>query len=214
MVEFLYRKAGVTQPELSRLFLYWMTRVMIEGRPAAEDGGAYIRSVMSALAKHGTCLESLWPFNKSVSANPSNSAKEDALNRQILEYRRCTDLKSIKQCVADGYPVEIGFSVPESIDSGDTQFTGVVKFPTVNERIVGGHAVLVVGYNDKTKLLCFLNSWGEGWGDKGYGYLPYEYITKGMASDFWTVRVTEGMVNTPPPPKPLTWWEKLVLWFS
>lgn len=60
------------------------------------------------------------------------------------------------------------------------------------EALIGGHAVLAVGYDNSTQHFIIRNSWGADWGDKGYFYMPYEYITDGdLADDFWYIRVIE-----------------------
>jgi C1A family cysteine protease len=191
-LEFLYNRAKKPAPEYSRLFLYFATRVWIEGTPPSEDSGAQIRDVMKALAKFGCCLEKTWAYSPAkYSTEPPESAKKEALNHQILNYFRCPSLRFIKNSIADGYPVVGGFSVPESMDGPQTEKTGVVAYPKKGENFIGGHAVLFVGYNDRTGLLTFQNSWGTGWGDKGFGYLPYEYVTNWLADDFWTIRNAE-----------------------
>jgi C1A family cysteine protease len=191
-MEFLYKKAEMAQPELSRLFLYYATRVWIGNDPPAEDGGAMIRDVMKALASYGVCLETLWPYApKDYAKAPSAAAKKDAQDHQILRYFRCPNLLNIRMCMAEGYPVVGGFSVPSSMMGDYTDRTGVVKYPGKTEDFIGGHAVLFVGYNDTKKLLMFKNSWGKGWGDKGFGYLPYAYVENMLANDFWTIRTAE-----------------------
>lgn len=191
-IEFLYRKIKLQQPELSRLFLYFATRVWIAGEPPTNDNGAMIRDVMKALAKFGVCLETAWPYDlKKWQLEPPADAKTNAQNHQILKYYRCPSLRYIRACIAEGYPTVGGFSVPQSIDSDETTETGKVAYPKTGEDFVGGHAVLFVGYDDSTKLLTFQNSWGTDWGDKGFGYLPYDYVTNYLANDFWTIRLAE-----------------------
>ena len=63
--------------------------------------------------------------------------------------------------------------------------TGVVPMPRSGEKPLGGHAICPVGYNDAKKIVKFKNSWSSGWGEKGYGYLPYAYIEKYMM-DAWS----------------------------
>ena len=77
--------------------------------------------------------------------------------------------------------------------------TGKIPFPCQGERILGGHAIVAIGFDDAMKIrnsicgkettgaLLIRNSWGTGWGDSGYGWLPYEYILRGMARDWWTI---------------------------
>jgi C1A family cysteine protease len=191
-MEYLYIKLRRPQIQLSRLFLYYTTRVWIEHTPPSEDSGCMIRDVMKALAKHGVCEERLWPYTPSrLAILPSGTAIKNAANHQILSYWRCPNLTTVKQAVAAGYPVIGGFAVPASIDSDATTRTGILKFPGPSEAIVGAHAVLFIGYDDSRSLLAFENSWGRYWGDKGFGYLPYEYFTRGLADDCWTIRAEE-----------------------
>ncbi len=189
-LEFLYRKANKPQPEFSRLFLYYATRVWISQEDPESDNGAMLRDVMKAMAKYGVCIEGMWPYKKeNFFAQPPMPAKGDASNHQITYYYRCPNLRSIKACLAEGFPLVFGFSVPDSIDRAE--YTGIVPYPTGHEGFIGGHAVMACGYSDKTKMLLFQNSWGEGWGEKGFGYLPYAYVENWLANDFWTIRRAE-----------------------
>jgi len=86
------------------------------------------------------------------------------------------------------FPVVFGISVYESFESEKVAKTGIVPLPENTERMLGGHAIVLVGYDNEKKLFIFRNSWGEQWGDKGYGYLPFEYVCDAnLASDFWVV---------------------------
>lgn len=191
-LEFLYRKAGKPQPELSRLFGYYAERVRIALKNPEDDSGAQNREAMKSLVRYGVCLESTWPYDVSKFAeNPPEHAWKEALNYRIIKYHRVTGLRGIKTCLVEGFPVVIGFGVPETIDEEYTSRTGIIKYPGNGVDMVGGHAVLIVGYNDADSLLIFKNSWGTGWGDKGFGYLPYRFFSSGLASDFWTIRTSD-----------------------
>jgi C1A family cysteine protease len=191
--EYLMLSQGKPVTEMSRLFLYYATRVWVEGVPATEDSGAYLRDVMKALFKFGVCHEAAWPYVTSkFSAAPPPNAIKDATEHQIQWYWRCPSLRAIKVSLLQGYPVVGGFPCPESIDSEQTVKTGIIEYPKKEEGFVGGHAVLFVGYDDTKRLVCFENSWSPAWGDKGFGYLPYAYFENWLASDFWTIRKAEG----------------------
>lgn len=175
----------------SRLFVYYYTR-KIDGVDPSEDAGCTMRSAMKCLAYFGTCLESIWPYDQSkFSKSPSYAAIKDAKNHQILKYFRCPNLTTTRVSLAQGFTIAGGFSVPENMHSNECSKTGVVKYPGAAEGFVGGHAVHFVGYNDDTKMLKFQNSWGTGWGDKGFGYLPYKFVENRLADDFWTIRSEE-----------------------
>jgi C1A family cysteine protease len=193
-MEFLLRKAKKPQPELSRLFAYYAERVKIAHGDPADDSGAFLRDCMKCLMKFGTCLETTWPYNTAkFSVNPPRAAWMEALSHRIIKYYKINGIEGLRGCLAEGYPFVFGFSVPESMEGEEAARTGIIKFPGKDEQIIGGHAVLAVGYSDATKMITFQNSWSDGWGDKGFGYLPYRYFTSGLASDFWTIRTEDGI---------------------
>ncbi len=189
-MSFLYRRAAL-DPLFSRLFVYYYTR-RVEGTPPTEDSGAQIRNVMKVLALYGVAFESTWPYLESkFSVEPSDDAFAEASRHRLLFYYRCHDLLTIKASLAQGFPVAIGFTVPANMDSAPCARTGIVKYPAPSESFVGGHAVLAIGYDNATELVCFQNSWGGEWGDGGFGYLPYRMFTDGFVQDCWTLRREE-----------------------
>jgi len=191
-MEFLFKKGGLSVPQLSRLFVYFASRVFVEHSPPFEDSGAQIRDVMKALATYGVCLESTWPYRAGdYSLQPSPAAIGEATHHRILTYYRIPNLPLIKHCLADGFPIVGGFSVPENAMGPQCAKTGVVIYPEPGESFVGGHAVLFVGYDDARGVVKFANSWSTGWGDRGFGYLPYAFFFTGLANDFWTIRREE-----------------------
>jgi len=172
---------------LSRLFLYWEER-SLEGT-VNEDSGAEIRDGMKVLNQIGVCPEADWPYDISTFTNtPTEQMVADAAPYKVIEYHRITSLASLKAALAEGLPVVIGIDVYESFESDDVDNTGIVPMPnTDTEQLLGGHAVLVVGYDDDKSQLIVRNSWGYTWGDAGYFYLPYMYYEK-FSSDCWTSR--------------------------
>lgn len=187
-LEFLEKKDGVPFQDLSRLFVYYQERA-IEGT-IKQDSGAQIRDGIKAIANSGVCAEPLWPYNIAKFKNkPTVKAVADAKKHLITSYARITTLQDMKQCLADGYPFVFGFSVYDSFESAVVAKTGVVPMPTKTEKLLGGHAVAAVGYNDTTQRFIVRNSWGVAWGQVGYFTIPYAYLSNtNLADDMWTVR--------------------------
>lgn len=185
IVEYLNRKAG-RPTDVSRLFIYYEERVL-EGTVTI-DAGAYIRDGIKVLNKKGAPLESIWPYNiNKFSTRPNTLAYSDALRRKAGTYEKVLNFAGVKNALARGFPVVIGFDVYESFYNIGTN--GIMPYPNVNtEQLLGGHAVAIVGYNDNTSRFIVRNSWGTSWADRGYFYMPYRVIQNtSMSSDFWII---------------------------
>ena len=178
---------------VSRLFVYYQERVLEHN--VYYDAGAYIRDGIKACYTWGAPLESLWPYNiNKWATTPSTAAYTDALTRKIVSYAKCANFTAVKNAIASGTPVVIGFTVYDSFEGPQCTTTGVMPYPNVNrEQILGGHAVCIVGYSDNFRstgqgYFIVRNSWGTSWGDGGYFYMPYAVLTNtNMSSDFWTI---------------------------
>ena len=173
---------------LSRLWVYYQERVI--EHTVKQDAGASIRDGVKSVAKLGVCTEKLWPYAIAKFANrPSAKSYSDAATRKISEYIRVANLDSMLQQLAQGVPVIFGFTVYESFESAEVAKTGVVPMPGPSERLLGGHAVLAVGYDDGEQRVLTRNSWGKSWGMGGYFTLPYAYLNdRNLSDDFWSVR--------------------------
>lgn len=191
-LEYIENQKGMTFEDLSRLFVYYNERV-IEGT-VDYDAGAYLRDGIKTLADQGVCSEELWPYcTCRYTKKPKQECYDDALNHQILAYERLGTIQEMKSCLADGFPFVFGFAVYESFETSEVAKTGMVPMPDPSEKLLGGHAVLAVGYDDSTGRFIVRNSWGTGWGDSGYFYMPYEYLTNpDLSADFWTIRDLEA----------------------
>jgi len=174
----------------SRLFIYWNERV-IEG-DTSEDNGAQLRDGIKSLATVGACSETTWPYNVAFAFHvPPQASYTEALNHKISSYQSLNgrDVQALKSCLAQGFPFVFGFTVYASFESAKVAATGLMPLPQVRDVEQGGHAVMCVGYDDKRQVFIVRNSWGTDWGDKGYFYMPYAYMTNpGLANDFWTLR--------------------------
>ena len=188
-IEFDQMKQGITAFMPSRLFIYYNERV-IEGT-VSTDSGAQIRDGIKTVAAQGVPPETDWPYNiAKFSQKPPVKAYNDAKPNIILLYQRLVqNLNSLKGCLASGYPFVFGFTAYESLESQQVAKTGILPMPASGEQVVGGHAVLAVGYDDKNQQFIVRNSWAATWGQKGYFRMPYAYLTSSsLASDLWTIR--------------------------
>ncbi len=187
------RKQNAPHPLLpSRLFIYYNERVM-EGT-VGSDAGAMIRDGIKSIAKQGVCPEQQWPYTISqFTQKPPQTCYTEALQHQAVSYQRVVQsLTQLKGCLAAGYPFVFGFTVYESFESQEVARTGTVPMPASGEQVLGGHAVLAVGYDDAMQRFIVMNSWGTDWGMQGFFTMPYSYLTDtDLSADFWTVRLVE-----------------------
>jgi C1A family cysteine protease len=192
-LEFLMLKDQKTYVDMSRLFVYYNERVI--EHTVNQDSGAMIRDGIKTLAKQGVCTEKLWPYDISqFTVTPPDPCYKEALNYQITSYQRIDTVDEMRSCLADGFPFVFGFTVYESFESQDVASTGVVNMPGPDEQVMGGHAVVGVGYDDSQKRFIVRNSWSDGWGMKGYFTIPYDYLAnRNLSDDFWTIRAGEQM---------------------
>jgi len=190
-LEFLERKASKPVTDLSRLFVYYNERVL-EGT-VKEDAGATLRDGIKTLVKQGVCAEKRWPYLiHRFAVKPPAACYRQARNHQVLSYRRLLTLAEMKLCLAEGFPFVFGFTVYESFESKAVAKTGRVDLPKPTETVVGGHAVMAVGYDDGTRRFLIRNSWGTRSGLKGYFTMPEAYLAnRNLSDDFWTIRAFE-----------------------
>ena len=173
----------------SRLFIYYNERA-IEGT-INQDSGAQIRDGIKAVATLGAPPETDWPYDiGKFAVKPPDSAYADAKNDLVTAYARVAQvLNQMQGCLADGYPFVFGFTVYESFESPTVAQTGIVPMPSPGEKVMGGHCVVCVGFDDSKRVFFIRNSWGSVWGLNGYCTMPYEYLLGAhLSSDFWTVR--------------------------
>jgi len=207
VIEYFERRAFGNYINGSRLFVYKTTRDLLQ---VAGDTGAWLRNVMGALVLCGVAPERYWPYTDKkpdFDAEPPAFVYAVADNYEALKYF-CHDplganvpvpdvLASVKKYLAAGIPSMFGFWGFPSFDQSDVK--GGIPYPGPGEKAQWGHAIVAVGYDDKKKIknlksgktttgaLLIRNSWGTGWGDSGYGWLPYDYVLNKLALDFWSL---------------------------
>lgn len=183
----LGRKAGTPIVPPSRLFLYYNSRVL-EGDTATDDG-VTLRNAIKAAAKPGVCPESLWPYDPAqFAAKPPQSAYDGISTRALSYFRIDRELHALKSCIAEGYPFVFGINAYEQ-GFFAAAHSGQLEMPATTDTLMGGHAVLAVGYDDTTQRFTVLNSLGATWGTQGFFTIPYAYLMDDKLSyDFWTIR--------------------------
>jgi C1A family cysteine protease len=197
--EYFERRAFGRHIDVSRLFIYKTTRDLMHTKG---DTGAELRTVMGALVLFGAPPEEYWAYDVArYDVEPPAFVYAFGDSFKALTYYRLDPpgiapaalLNEVKTQAATGLPSMFGFTCYSSLDGPEAD-KGFIPFPVPGEKIVGGHAIVVVGYDDTVQCKnaskgAFLirNSWGTSWGQHGYGYLPYDYVLKGIAQDFWVM---------------------------
>lgn len=171
----------------SRLFIYYNEREM-EGTIDC-DCGASLRDGVKTLNKQGACGESYWGYDIKKFANkPPQKAYTNGLKYIISGYYAVPQREyDIKYAISQGKPVVFGFMVKSSFMDPAVAKSGIYN-PKQGEDTIGGHAVVIVGYDDATKLFTVRNSWGTNWGKSGYFTMPYsEVLNRDISFDFWVI---------------------------
>jgi len=190
------RHLGEASYDVSRMFMYFNARAA--AGEAITDDGAALSDVIQGLQQNGACSEETWPFaEENVNDEPDAQAFDEASEFLVEDVQQIpTELEAWKTSLAMGNPIIFGLKLFGSFDK--QRKPGLVPAPSAAEAqraSHGGHAMLCVGYSDADNVFVVRNSWGAGWGDKGYCYIPYSYVMNDDYNfgDSWTIHRLAGM---------------------
>lgn len=192
-LEFHYKRRDGSAPDLSRMFVYFNAR-RLRGQ-VFMDTGAQIREAMASLMAFGACREAIWPYDPMLFAlEPPPQAYAEAATHEAVQYARVDGARGAIQALAQGLPVVFGTAIPRRCYD-EAAATGVLPEATPEELATprqGGHAMLIVGYDNTRRTFLVRNSWGEGWGDHGYCHISYALMEAcSPAEEFWVVAELE-----------------------
>lgn len=202
MEYYIKQKTG-DDVDLSEMFLYLETRRELGWE--REDSGAYLRTVMKALVSVGVCEERLWPYDEAKftkdppahiypRADDFSATKYYKVDKE--GYDKNTVMARLKSALLANLPCTMGFTCYDSALS-QAKDNGAIPLPSYDDVQTGGHAVLIIGYDDDFEIknnddntttkgaFIIRNSWGDDWGRQGYGYIPYEYFSHDLMWDIW-----------------------------
>jgi Papain family cysteine protease len=175
LAQFILKRTSRFFPVSSLAIYYWERAG--EGDPGV-DNGANLSDGFTVMSTTGIPPASVWPdIDADLLKSPALAVAQAAAAHKLTDPVAIPqDLRAIRSQLADAYPVAVGIEVYRQFESDHAANTGIITMPRLWNMSIGGHAILVVGYNDHTQEFMFRNSWGATWGDKGYGYLPYDYL--------------------------------------
>lgn len=185
----------------SRLYIYFNGRVIVN-QNIIDDTGFSISAGCRSVREYSVCNEQDWAYIASAfSIMPSLNCYKTSYNfNNFIYYSIGQDLNLLKSCIMNGNPIMFGFMVYTSFMTPEVAKTGRVPMPSTEDHIVGGgndhkvlggHASIIIGFNDELQVFICVNSWGDKWGDNGYFYIPYLYILDtSLSSDFTVINFT------------------------
>lgn len=201
LIMFDQAEQGLPVRLISRLLTYWFTRELMG--TLGDDSGVDNRTMLKALNQRGFTQEEMWPYDISkFRTQPPQAAVSAAAGVKITNYAAVRqDLDVMRGTLAARRPFLYGWTVYESAEGPEATKTGRIPLPGPGERSVGGHDVVICGYDDASQDFLIKNSW-NGWGerDSGYGRMPYAYATDpNLSSDFWVINAIPGGQQPPGP---------------
>ena len=153
---------------------------------AASAEGTSLRAASDAVEQVGQPLNVLWPYNPHLGegTEPPPAGAEPGNGSYLTTYMFRVPLQNdgieeeIEETLAEGLPVVLVLELTDEFDHAGPD--GEVAVPPLTAAAGDYHAVTVVGAETSTtgttRRLLVQNSWGDGWGAGGFGWLPMDYL--------------------------------------
>jgi C1A family cysteine protease len=165
--EYILKRRTGRHIDLSRLFIYYNGQMIDQRSLDVTDDGASKQNTILGMRKFGICEEHLWPYKEELlNKEPTPDVYEAASNWTVIPLKLPRNLVAMKTCLANQVPFLIGIRLLDSATSEVKKNNGYVSMPNPSSLIVamtGSHAVLIVGYDDRTGHFLARNSWGKDW---------------------------------------------------
>jgi Papain family cysteine protease len=141
------------------------------------DRGSFFEDALKILENQGVCTKKDMPYNPTdFLTQPTIEQKSRAKKYKIEYWKRLVSKNNLfKSHLNQGYPIAIGVRVDDgfkAINQYDKQCIWKKRIGNIG----GGHAILIVGYDDKLNAFKILNSWGTTWGINGYAWIDYSFL--------------------------------------
>ena len=173
----------------SALQLYYDARIRDGQQWETVDAGAYIRDAMDSLRETGVAPAKRWPYvEKKFSKKPPANVYREAARWKLGSHWRCNTVDEMMKAIAAGCALVGGLAWYASMSTPEVDHTGILPIPKAGDSLEGGHALYFDMYDQPSRMFRFQNSWGESWGDRGYGYVPFQFLANPeLADDFWAM---------------------------
>lgn len=175
-LEYHQIRNGRSLKDLSRLFIYYNARRLVGTEN--QDAGCSRRIALASVLAYGVCPEPMWPYQEAmVYTAPTQGCYSAAERFRGVEFAELSHGEPVRNALASGLPVVFGMGVPRSFMSLNRE-TWIMRAPQDGqwEPSEGGHAMLLVGYDETEHLYLIRNSWGAGWGRDGYALLSEDVL--------------------------------------
>lgn len=173
---------------LSPLFVFYNAK-LYEGRRPVFDAGVYIKDAIRSVKHFGICSEDIWPHSQqAVTFNPTEESYLDAKKRKIKTYSMIKEFDDIIDALSNDIPVISAIKTYSNFTKLGWDGSSYLAVPGQKDFLIGGHAVVLVGYDINKEHLIAKNSFGPAWGNDGYFYIPFEYA-KTHFLDSWIIEI-------------------------